>query len=308
MSDLTDALQALEALEATAQGKASLCVVQGGSFTIDLSLFVDGVSMEKRSTVPCLCFIITYQASEGIKKRILYDLGICRDISSYPPRIQEQLPHHYPLEVFPDVKQRLLEGGLSPKDIDQIILSHMHWDHTGTPSDFPDATIWVGCGSLALLGGPPDTRNAHNNFSADLFGGLETKEFPDPSSWKVVGGLKVWDVTNQGFIYVVDSPGHLAGHISLLVRLGEKKWVLLIGDSCHDPRLLSGESAIAQWEDGDGVLCCVHGDREAAGQTLEAFRVWANAAVECGIDLDIIFAHDIEWAQHHPEAFLTNSL
>ncbi|KLO89312.1 Uncharacterized protein LW93_1371 [Fusarium fujikuroi] len=304
MSDLAGALQALEVLESTAKGKASLSVVQGGTFTIDLSLFVDGVSRDKRSTVPCLCFIITYQAPSGKTKRILYDLGIRRDISSYPPRIQEQLPHHYPLEALPDVKQRLLEGGLSPKDIDQVILSHIHWDHTGTPSDFPDATFSVGYGSLALLDGPPDTRNAHNNFSKDLFNGLEIKEFPDPSDWKVFGGLKAWDVTNQGFIYVVDSPGHLIGHISLLVRVGEKKWVLLIGDSCHDRRLLSGEQAIAQWEDGDGFLCCIHGDRGAAAQTLKAFRVWANAATECGIDLDIAFAHDIKWAQQHQETFL----
>ncbi|KAL2205506.1 Metallo-hydrolase/oxidoreductase [Sarocladium strictum] len=307
MSGLKSAPKALLDLEATAQGKASLSVVEGGTFTIDLSLFVDGAPKDEQRTVPCLCFIVTYQDRDDQQRRIIYDLGMRRDITSYPQRIQYQLDHHYPLKVLPDVKQRLLDGGLSPDDIDQVILSHMHWDHTGTPSDFPNATISVGHGSLALLDGPPDERNAHNNFSKDLFHGLTTQEFPDPnhsSDWKAMGGRSILDVTGQGFIYVVDSPGHLAGHVSMLARLGERKWVLLIGDSCHDSRLLSGDRVIAQWQDVEGFACCVHGDKDAATQTLEAFRMWKKAAEECGIDLHVIFAHDLDWARAHSEAFL----
>jgi hypothetical protein len=79
MSGLTSAPKALLDLEATAQGKASLSVVEGGTFTIDLSLFVDGAPKDEQRTVPCLCFIVTYQDRDDQQRRIIYDLGMRRD-------------------------------------------------------------------------------------------------------------------------------------------------------------------------------------------------------------------------------------
>ena len=67
------------------------------------------------------------------------------------------------------------------KDIDYIILSHVHWDHIGTWQDFPSATFLVGAGTINLLkdGAPP-------HYPSSLFTGGEvplsrTAELPPVS-------------------------------------------------------------------------------------------------------------------------------
>lgn len=61
------------------------------------------------------------------------------------------------------------------------------------------------------------------------------------------------------------------------------------GDACHDRRLLTGEKEIGTWTDAEGVVCCIHADREAAESTIERIRGLEERGVE------VVFAHDVEW-------------
>lgn len=128
------------------------------------------------------------------------------------------------------------------------------------------------------------------------------------AGWHHLGGLNILDLNSEGSVYTVDSPGHLAGHIALLARRGSRRWVLLIGDACHDIRLLTGVKAIAEWTDTERRSCCIHMDKKRATETLRIFTLWQRASKECGIGLEIIFAHDGEWAETHPEAFFPGTL
>ncbi len=53
-----------------------------------------------------------------------------------------------------DIRARLKEIGLKPGDVRTVILSHMHWDHTGGCKFFPHATLWCSEPNTAL----PSTR------------------------------------------------------------------------------------------------------------------------------------------------------
>ncbi|KAM0185129.1 hypothetical protein ACHAPI_012279 [Fusarium lateritium] len=309
MADKSFAVAALLNLEAKAQGQARVSALRGGTFTLPKSLFVSSVTNEEFACVPSLSFLVTTNRGGSKRhKRTLFDLGLRRDTSKYTPQIQSHLGNRLPMHTTPDVLQSLVDGGLEASDIDEVILSHVHWDHIGTPTDFTQAKFLVGAGSLSLLKTGLNGHMSHSNFQHDLLHGLDAVELSDPSGWDLVGGLKMLDLSDGGFVYAVDSPGHLTGHIALLARTGCSKWAMLIGDACHDKRLLTGEQSIAEWTDEEGRSCCIHMDKTKATETLEVFSLWKQASEESGVTLDVVFAHDAEWAKTHPEAFLPGSL
>lgn len=72
--------------------------------------------------------------------------------------------------------------------------------------------------------------------------------------WEKLEGFDpdVVDYFGDGSLFIVDAPGHLFGHVNLLARIEEGRWVYLGGDCCHDIRILKGESDVAMYSDGCG--------------------------------------------------------
>lgn len=112
------------------------------------------------------------------------------------------------------------------------------------------------------------------------------------------------DLMGDGAIYVVDAPGHLPGHINLLARVAARRWIYLVGDACHDRRLLTGEKDIAEWTDAEGNFCCVHTDKKEAEATLARIRDFQAAGVKSGMQVEVILAHGMDWAERNSRAFL----
>lgn len=190
----------------------------------------------------------------------------------------------------------------------------MHWDHIGEPLDFPTSTFVVGHGALALLDGTSSAlRGGHSFFEHDLLPKGRTIELSDPNTntdttgsnpeiepesrnlsfdreWKKCGSLpKALDLFGDGSVFVVDAPGHLPGHINLLVHTSSSESIYLAGDVCHDRRLLTGEREIGTWEDAEGHTCCIHSDRAKAEETIMMVRGLEGEGVE------VVLAHDDQW-------------
>ena len=72
-----------------------------------------------------MAFLIQHKNQTGRVTRILFDLGLRRDLKRYPPPIQKHTENRRPIETSPDVVQNLARGGLTPSDIDYIIFSHV---------------------------------------------------------------------------------------------------------------------------------------------------------------------------------------
>lgn len=217
-----------------------------------------------------------------------------------------------PITTVPDVKESLEKGGLKEDGIDCVILSHVHWDHVGTPSDFTKAQFVVGPGSLDVLasGVEPSASGSHQFFEPDLLPKGRAIELPRPESHaesKTAGSGSIeglsnakWqrlahfehaiDVFSDGSVHIINAPGHLPGHINLLARLGPEKWLYLAGDASHDRRILRKELDTAVWEGPLGETCCIHVDKNAADATIEKIRT-----VEKDKRVEFILAHDSEW-------------
>jgi len=58
--------------------------------------------------------------------------------------------------------------GIDPKEVTDIILTHMHWDHAGGIDLFPNARVWVQKSEYAHYTGPAwQTKSAHAGIDAD---------------------------------------------------------------------------------------------------------------------------------------------
>ncbi|KAL5118800.1 hypothetical protein ACEQ8H_003303 [Pleosporales sp. CAS-2024a] len=301
------------------EATVSVHILSGGHFTIPEYQFVHPVSKEARKRVPSLACLVQHQdPSTHQVTRILFDLGLRRDINRYAAPIQEHIETRQPLSTDPDVTKSLAKGGLQPDDIHFVIYSHVHWDHIGEPRDFPTSTFVVGNGALSLLkgGNSPQLRGGHSFFEADLLPEGRTRELSNPCSstgstpdsisrhayalgtihldrpWKKTSGklpFYTLDMFGDGSLLIVDAPGHLAGHINLLARCSGGRHVYMAGDACHDRRLLTGEKSIAEWEDAQGHVCCIHANRKQAEDTIQRIKALEADGVE------IILAHDVEW-------------
>ena len=326
-------------------GIVSVHALAAGQFSLPERFFVSPLAdLNARKTVPSLSFLIQHQSSpsatspNGQLTRIVFDLGLRRDVSKYSPQIRKHLETRQPMTASPCVVESLSAGGLNPDDIDYVILSHVHWDHIGTPSDFSCSKFVVGHGSLGLLSGSLKPENgSHSHFEADLLPSERTIELVNPgipatpppsddenspttemleSHSQSTLNLRIWrpislfpsamDVFNDGSLYILNAPGHLPGHLNLLCRTSFKpaKYVLLAADSCHDRRLLTGEKDIAEWYDHDtpSVTHCIHMDKEVAKQTLRRIREAEQGVAEELGCAEVVFSHDPVWEANAKEA------
>jgi len=97
-----------------------------GHFSLPEYQFVHPVSRDARRTVPSLAFLIQhYNRSTKKTTRIVFDLGLRRDIKRYAPPIQKHVETRQPMSTDPDVTKSLARGGLVPEDIDYVIYSHV---------------------------------------------------------------------------------------------------------------------------------------------------------------------------------------
>jgi glyoxylase-like metal-dependent hydrolase (beta-lactamase superfamily II) len=324
----------------------TVSALDAGSLSLPEHMFVTDADPEKKNTVPSLSFLIRHPSPDGSLANLVFDLGVRRDLN-YSPAQKKALDTWSPLFTDTDCAQSLRNGVsgavgansgvlLDPtKDIDYIIISHAHFDHTGMPSDFPTATFTVGSGTLDLFKNGAGPRCSADFFNDDELPALRTVEFPPvfrtgtygnepyapkhtpvPSnsqakppataaswSWKPLGDFpNALDYFGDGSVYVIDTPGHIYGHVNLLARLGERRWVYLAADCCHDRRLISGEKNIGTYSDGQGGLRSIHVDTGEARQTLDRVVAFVkNQGVE-GHQVEIVLAHDPVWRKENTHA------
>jgi hypothetical protein len=112
-------------------GTVSVHALSCGHFTLPEYQFVHPVSRDARKSVPSLAFLVQHQnASTGKTTRVVFDLGLRRDVKRYAAPIQKHIETRQPLTTDPDVTKSLEMGGLRPADIDYVLYSHASVQNT----------------------------------------------------------------------------------------------------------------------------------------------------------------------------------
>lgn len=282
--------------------------LDAGTLYLPPQIYIAGASpLDKPGPFsPSMAWLITHP----VHGHILFDLGLNKDLSTYPPRARESLETFLIADVPVDIFDSLKAKGVDPDDIKLIILSHFHYDHTGIPKRFKNAKVLVGPGAMTLM--HPDVaypKNPDSEIDADLFLPGQASELPAPETnplrddgqpfWQQVGPFpEAHQLFSENWIYIVNAPGHMLGHLNLFLRVSSNKWVLLAGDTCHDVAILNGTAEIAMFPDpATGRTRCAHHDKELAELHIKRVREFQEMGVE------VILAHDRIWLEQNADRF-----
>jgi N-acyl homoserine lactone hydrolase len=129
--------------------------------------------------------------------------------------------------------------GYAPRDVDTAILSHLHQDHIGGLPELTDANLLVSAAEWAELSKPgPELRGflrTHIQLPGLKWRQFSTEPTVDPDLAPFTESL---DVTGDGSVVLLPTPGHTAGSVSLLVRRGTRPPLLLAGDLTYGADIL----------------------------------------------------------------------
>ena len=121
----------------------------------------------------------------------------------------------------------------------------MHFDHIGDPSEFPNSEVVVGPGArdLSLPGYPslPDSP-----FLETIFQHPKVRELSyEQDQWTPFGPFpKAFNFFGDGSFYLLDAPGHMAGHMMALARSAANEFIVMGGDCCHHKTFVTGEAVM----------------------------------------------------------------
>jgi glyoxylase-like metal-dependent hydrolase (beta-lactamase superfamily II) len=196
-----------------------------------MSLMVKPV-VAKFETVTCPCYSFLIQHPSG--RNLVFDLGIRKDFDNGAPNLVGRIKKAgWKVEVEKDIATILTENDMQTKDIEGIIWSHYHWDHTGDPSRFPSSTaLIVGPGFKGRFphAYPTDEKSV---LTEDAWTGRELREVSFAHSEIKIGRFKAVDYFGDGSFYLLDTPGHLLGHICGLARTTADTYIFMGGDAAH---------------------------------------------------------------------------
>jgi glyoxylase-like metal-dependent hydrolase (beta-lactamase superfamily II) len=229
-----------------------------GWLTTAFGAIVAGQSGQVRVPVPA--FLI-----EHPKGLVLFDLGMHPSLTDSTDRIGP-LAAMLGVEMAPEahLSAQLARVGHDPADVTLAVASHLHFDHVGGLTELPAATLVVQDDEWKAASDPGVRPGAYVRDDFDL-----------GHARKLVDGI--FDLFGDGALVIHPTPGHTAGHQSLLVE-GR---TLLLGDACFCRLAL----------DADALPPVSH-DAERHRQTF----AWLRQRQAEGVGL--VFSHDPDqWAE-----------
>jgi N-acyl homoserine lactone hydrolase len=197
----------------------ALYALQNGFLGFDRSGLFYGERSPERMAIPVSCYLV-----RSTDTTILFDTGLS-------PRAIPGLLRTDPLARFEDddlLVHRLDSIGIEPKDVDLVVLSHLHYDHAGGAALFASSELIV-----------QQDEYAYAHYPAAFFASYYyRKNFDLPGyRWRLLEG----DAELCPGVTVLRSDGHTPGHQSLLVELPETGPVILAGDCCYWQRSIDDE-------------------------------------------------------------------
>jgi N-acyl homoserine lactone hydrolase len=187
---------------------------------------------------PILAYLI-----ESPNGRILYDVGCDYRKIATPALRSKFFDPMRPMFEHPQMAEEqripryLARLGLTAQDIDVVFLGHLHFDHAGGLVDLPGCEVHVHCDEI-------------NAASTKLDSGVFDDEWADSANWK----LKSSEYQVTAGVQAITTPGHTAGHMSLLIELPKGRPVILCGDAADLQENLTDEIAPGYcWQDDESL-------------------------------------------------------
>jgi N-acyl homoserine lactone hydrolase len=182
--------------------------------------------------LPVPVFLIEHPAA-GL---ILVDTGLHASIAVDPKQnfgpIIGRLYSNIEMKPEQTAAAQLRARGIEAGDIKLVVMTHMHMDHASAISDFTAATYVLGEGEWASFSARRPTFRGYVHSQ-----GKHAVDYREvvydtrlASSYSTFG--RSFDLFGDGSLRLVYTPGHSAGHQSLIARLRDRE-LLIAGDAIY---------------------------------------------------------------------------
>jgi N-acyl homoserine lactone hydrolase len=188
----------------------------------------------ERLRSPCLAYVVRHP-NVGV---MLIDTGFHPDASSDRRRdfglpmsllFRDLEPAEQPFDA------QLRAVGVAPEEVERVVMTHLHVDHTSGMRLLPNATF---------LCTREEWTAAHNRLASA--NGYVRHHLPPLSRMQLLDFATIGkrdgtfaqtiDLLGDGAIRLLSTPGHTRGHQSVLLRLDDGRTVLLVGDAAYTVR------------------------------------------------------------------------
>jgi glyoxylase-like metal-dependent hydrolase (beta-lactamase superfamily II) len=160
-------------------------------------------------------------------------------------------------EVLPQLRSR----GIAPEDVRWVVLSHLHTDHVGGLAPFAGAEVLVSRVEWERAQGLGGRIRGYVPQHWPVTIAPRLVDFDGPA----VGPFPAsQDLTGDGVLVLVPTPGHTPGHLCLIVRDGDGGF-LLGGDLAHRNEDLPAE--VAEFCRREGLVYLAAHDERASALT-----------------------------------------
>jgi len=234
-----------------------------------------------RASIP----VVFAGVRRGDGRWVLVDTGFSRHELEHPVeafgRLRATLFHVY--DVAPALDQ-LRAAGIEPGEVAAIVPTHLHLDHIGGFTDFPNAEILVT--SAEIEGAASGSRLGYIHLAAlRRSGRLRPIELDSGERFGFPAHL---DLFGDGRIVLLDARGHTAGSVAVLLTDPEAKsdglaTALMAGDAAYAP---------AEYREGrESFLMKLAGFRDAWIR-----ETWGRlvAFERSHLETPIVLAHDLD--------------
>lgn len=239
-----------------------------GSVKCDEGLLFKGEPSGSYCLLPVTCFLLEHPYGN-----VLWDTGM-------NPRVRVD-----PLGHWGGVAKRLLipmmgEGesiverlefvGLSADDVDIVLNSHLHNDHSGMNYHFTNARVLVRRAEYDFALSKMDTPS-----SGFIRADFQAEDETENRAVELIAYEDEYDLFGDGSVCLVSTIGHTPGHQCMMITFPSGRCFVLSGDAAYDPeQICSCTASGISW------------DQDAMIRSLERLRDLQDSGAE------VLVAHD----------------
>jgi glyoxylase-like metal-dependent hydrolase (beta-lactamase superfamily II) len=236
--------------------------------TLALYMFDSGTLALRGVEVPVPFFLIRHPQGD-----VVVDggnpLAVAEDPRAHWGALADVFEVHMTEEQHCAAQLRRL--GVQPDDVGHVVQTHLHIDHTGALGHFSNAMVVVHARELQAARAAEDP----------VATGYVRADYDRPElRWQLADGEL--DLFGDGTIRLLETPGHSAGHMSLLLDLEDTGPVLITADAVDNR---------GQWEGREPPRALA--SPEEAERSLARLRALAEQT-----DAVLVLGHDSHnWSQ-----------
>ncbi len=201
--------------------KVRLYLFDTGNLQINYEWMAENTRVGEKVWIPVEAFLIVHP-----RGKVLFDTGFHPSVETNP---EEHLGKDcygvgpitigYRMVHGQDVVSQIKKLGYSINDIDYVVNSHLHFEHTGCNEFFSRSTFLIQKEEL---------KEAYTRSKNEW--AYRRKDFDLPFKFRTVKGD--YDIFGDRTVVILYTPGHTRGHQSLLVKL-QSGPIILAADACY---------------------------------------------------------------------------